>query len=461
MKIKSVGRNTVLRVDLGEGDQRAASARLTALVYQNVPLTQSVTLVLAGLLTCISYPERPKTVIVWFSVMFCISLMRAFLALQYRRTNNKDLAVWRTKAVFAALASGFGWALGVLIMTWHTSTALAMFVPFILAGAVAGAVTTLASVPGAFLAFATPPLLTLASVNAIASVFPFWEYFVSAVILFFLGMLVCARRFHEQIRKVLLLEAYHANQASMYELARDAALIATNAKIDFLAMVSHEIRTPMNGIVGMTSLLVESELTKDQTQMTTVICASARTLLDIVNDLLDVAKMDNSVLSVEWRPFRIRPLLQEMLHSALQEAEAKQIFLTLSVPDSVPNALIGDAVKVRKVLKHLLSNAVKFTDRGGVEIKISANRLEGRFVSLKVEVVDSGIGIPPNSEGQLFKPFAQIDPSRTRRHDGAGLGLMICKRFVEAMGGVIGYHSTLGKGSTFSFSVALEVVAEE
>jgi len=458
MQMKSVGSDAMLSVDLGADDLRAASARLTALVYQNVPLTQSVTLILAGLLTCISYQERPKAVIAWYLLMIATSLMRALLAFQYRRSDNKDHPIWRTKAIVAALASGLGWAMGVTIMTWHTSTAVAMFVPFILAGAVAGAVTTLASIPGAFLAFATPPLLTLALVNAFASVFPFWQYVVVSVILFFVGMLVCAGRFHEQIRKALLLESHHANQAALHELARDAAFIATNAKNDFLAMVSHEIRTPMNGIVGMSSLLVESELTEDQLEMASVICSSARTLLGIVNDILDVTKMDSGIFSIEASPFRFRELLQEMFHIAKQDAAAKNIALTLSVPEDVPDALIGDAMKIKKILKHLLSNAVKFTDRGGVEIRVHADHREGNFISLRVEIIDSGIGIPENSEGQLFKPFSQIDPSRTRRHDGTGLGLMISKRLVEAMGGVISYHSILGKGSTFFFSVALELV---
>ncbi|WP_320533956.1 sensor histidine kinase [Robbsia andropogonis] len=431
-------------------DERGVvSARLVAMLFDRVFLTQSVAVLLAILLTSISFQEKPREVVGWLFLMITIALWRVLLAARFRHSVNPDVTVWSRYAVVAAAISGMAWSVGIVILTWKTSPAVAMFVPFILAGAVAGAVTTLAPVPSAFVAFALTPLLTLAIVQFFTNTLALRFQVTAAVVLFLLGMLLCARQFYEQIQKAIVLEVRYANEARSHAAARDAALNAANVKSDFLAMISHEIRTPMNGIVGMSSLLAESELSEAQVELANVICASACTLLEIVNDIIDVAKLDNGKLSLARSAFSIRKLLHESVTSLRLKIEEKNIKIGLSIPDDIPAMVMGDERKFRKVIDNVLSNAGKFTEQGRIDVRVEKCGSTENVLWLTFAVIDTGIGIPQNAESILFTPFSQIDVSSTRQQGGIGLGLMICRRLVDAMGGTITYESESGRGSTF------------
>jgi two-component system, sensor histidine kinase and response regulator len=251
-------------------------------------------------------------------------------------------------------------------------------------------------------------------------------------------------------QQALRLSADQLRQSNQrLDKALDEAKESARVKTAFLATVSHELRTPMNGVIGMTSLLMETSLTTEQQSYAETIRQCGEALLQLINDVLECSKIEAGKLELECLDFNLRTMVEQVLAQFAERAETKSLELTGLVHAAVPTGLKGDPGRLRQILTNLVANAVKFTDKGEVTLQAYLEEDLSDSAVIRFEVTDSGIGISPNTQAKLFRPFTQADSSTTRKYGGTGLGLSISKQLVELMGGSIGVRSSEGQGSTF------------
>jgi PAS domain S-box-containing protein len=265
---------------------------------------------------------------------------------------------------------------------------------------------------------------------------------------------------HHMVGSILDISELHASRTELLQ-AKLLAEQANSAKSDFIAHISHEIRTPLNGLIGMIDLTLDSALSSDQQDFLDTAKSSATTLLDLLNDILDFSKIEAAKLRLELIPFSIRTQMAYMLAHFQQPASEKKIVLDSHFDSRIPEFVIGDPLRFRQVVFNLLSNAIKFTQIGNVHISVKQLDRDDNFVTLQIAISDSGIGITPSMQSQIFTGFSQADVSITRKFGGSGLGLSISNALVGLMGGEIRLFSELGQGSCFYFDLKLPLPPQQ
>ena len=419
--------------------------------------------ILIAVVVALAWPDAPHDLLLgWAGAVVFTTLLRGawiYVASSRPLTERAVRTGVRVTVTLLAITWGVGGALVLPVVPFET-TALILV---ILAGLIASALTTLAADPlsirGFLAGIALPVFVSLATSDQ-----PHHQAAAIVVAVFTLGMAVVARRAHLTLvdhlqvtaRLAVSEEAAKRAEGVMRE-ARDLAERVARARSAFLANMSHEIRTPMNAVLGFVELILDTELTTEQRRALELVRSSSEALLMILNDILDYSKIEAEHLELESIPFDVSKVVHATASLLAVRARERHLELLADVAPEVPRAVRGDPTRLRQVLMNLIGNAIKFTEQGEVVVSVTTGASSNGNAQLRFAVRDTGIGIAAEHVDSIFKEFTQADSTMTRRYGGTGLGLAISQRLVRLMGGELAVSSDVGRGSEFSFTLALPI----
>jgi len=412
-------------------------------------------LVNASIVFAVVYGHASNTVLVpWAIALFVVVLFRLALFSQFK-TKNPDIDSIPSWGIFYGVGAtltgciwGFAGWFFIIPGIPHTQ----LVTTTIIAGMVAGALSTLRTLPHVFTAFALTATLP---VIARFIMFGQFEYVLlsSAIFLFLVLMSVEAFNITRQFKLSATRRIANQELVESLRAAKQSAEAANNTKSEFLASMSHEIRTPMAGVMGFTDMLLNDNLTDESRDKVFQIRTSTDNLLTLLNDILDLSKLEAGKMEVEDVDFHLPSLVDETASLFEHKIHDKNLQLDTNLAEDLPDHIISDPTRIRQILLNLVGNAVKFTEHGHVNIHVSISQHDKGNGNLRFEVKDTGIGISRDTIDRLFTDFTQADASISRKYQGTGLGLSICKRIIDLMSGEIGVESQVGSGSTFWFEI--------